>query len=88
MQSRSVVISRTTRRLRRFTKKQRKPLNQPGLLYPCSTVPERRQKGFCKKKDREAVEKALAKALDSKSEAKEAKEALEVNNNSMKAVFL
>jgi hypothetical protein len=45
-------------------------------------------KRFCKKKAREAVEKALAKALDSKSEAKEAKEASEVNNNSMKAGFL
>jgi hypothetical protein len=44
-------------------------------------------KRFCKKKAREAVEKALAKVLDSKSEAKEAKEALEVNNNSMKAGF-
>ncbi len=45
-------------------------------------------KRFCKKKAREAAEKALAKALDSKSEAKEAKEASEVNNNSMKAGFL
>jgi hypothetical protein len=48
-------------------------------------------KRFCKKKAREAVKKALAKALDSKSEAKEAKEAKEaseVNNNSMKAGFL
>jgi hypothetical protein len=43
---------------------------------------------FCKKKAREAMEKALAKALDSESEAKEAKEALEVNDNSMKAGFL
>jgi hypothetical protein len=34
------------------------------------------------------VEKALAKALDSESEAKEAKEALEVNDDSMKAGFL
>jgi hypothetical protein len=41
-----------------------------------------------KKKAREAMEKALAKALDSESEAKEAKEASEVNNNSMKAGFL
>ncbi len=40
------------------------------------------------KATREAVEKALAKALDSKSEAKEAKEASEVNNNSMEAGFL
>ncbi len=45
-------------------------------------------KRFCKKKASEAVEKALAKALNSKSEAKEAKEASEVNNNSMKAGFL
>jgi hypothetical protein len=45
-------------------------------------------KRFCKKKAREAVEKALAKTLDSKSEAKEAKEAYKVNNNSMKAGFL
>jgi hypothetical protein len=45
-------------------------------------------KRFCKKKAREAVEKALAKALASESEAKEAKEALEVNDNSMKAGFL
>jgi hypothetical protein len=45
-------------------------------------------KRFCEKKAREATEKALAKALDSKSKAKEAKEASEVNNNSMKAGFL
>ncbi len=41
-------------------------------------------KKVCKKKAREAAEK-LAKALDSESEAKEASE---VNNNSMKAGFL
>ncbi len=45
-------------------------------------------KRFCKKKAREAAEKALAKAQDSKSEDKEAKEASKVNNNSMKAGFL
>jgi hypothetical protein len=45
-------------------------------------------KRFCKKKAREAVEKALAKALDSESEAKEAEDASEVNNNSMNAGFL
>ncbi len=45
-------------------------------------------KKVCKKKAREATEKALAKALDSKSEAKEAEEASEVNGNSMKAGFL
>ncbi len=43
---------------------------------------------FCKKKAKEAAEKALAKAQDSKSEAREAKEASEVNNDSMKAGFL
>jgi hypothetical protein len=47
-----------------------------------------KSKRFCKKKAREAAEKALAKAQDSKSEAREAKEASEVNNNSMKAGFL
>jgi hypothetical protein len=41
-----------------------------------------------KKKAREAAEKTLAKALDSESEAKVAKEASEVNGNSMKAGFL
>jgi hypothetical protein len=45
-------------------------------------------KRFCKKKAREAVEKALAKALDLESEAKEAEEASEVNDDSMKAGFL
>ncbi len=47
-----------------------------------------KSKQFHKKKAREATEKALAKAQDSESEAREAKEALEVNNNSMKAGFL
>jgi hypothetical protein len=47
-----------------------------------------KSKRFCKKKAREATEKALAKAQDSNSEAREAKEALEVNNNQMKAGFL
>jgi hypothetical protein len=36
----NVVISRTARRLRRFTKKQRKPLSQPGLL--CCSIPAQR----------------------------------------------
>jgi hypothetical protein len=43
---------------------------------------------FCKKKAKEAAKKALAKAQDSESEAREADEASEVNNNSMKAGFL
>ncbi len=47
-----------------------------------------KSKRFCKKKAREAMEKALAKAQDSTSEAREAKEASELNNNSMKAGFL
>jgi hypothetical protein len=47
-----------------------------------------KSKRFCKKKAREAAEKALAKAQDSKSEAREAKEALEVKDDSMKAGFL
>jgi hypothetical protein len=46
-----------------------------------------KSKRFCKKKAREAAEKALAKAQDSESEAREAKEALEVNDDSMKAGF-
>jgi hypothetical protein len=45
-------------------------------------------KRFCKKKAREAAEKALAKTQDSEAEAREAEEASEVNNNSMKASFL
>ncbi len=47
-----------------------------------------KSKQFCKKKAREAAEKALAKAQDSKSEAREAEEALEMNNDSVKAGFL
>ncbi len=47
-----------------------------------------KSKWFHKKKAREAAEKAPAKAQDSKSEAREVKEALELNNNSMKAGFL
>ncbi len=45
-------------------------------------------KRFCKKKAREAAGRTLEKALDSKSEAKEAEEASEVNKDSMKAGFL
>jgi hypothetical protein len=40
-----------------------------------------KSKRFCKKKAGEAVEKALAKAQDSESEAREAKEASELNGN-------
>jgi hypothetical protein len=47
-----------------------------------------KSKWFRKNQAREAAEKALAKAQDSKSEAREAKEASEVNNDSMKAGFL
>jgi hypothetical protein len=45
-------------------------------------------KRFRKKKAKEATEKALAKVLNSKSEAKESKEACKVNDDSMKAGFL
>jgi hypothetical protein len=47
-----------------------------------------KSKQFLKKKAREATEKALVKAPDSESEAREAKEASEVNDDSMKAGFL
>jgi hypothetical protein len=47
-----------------------------------------RSRRLCKKKATEATGKALAKAQDSKSEAKEAKEATEVNEDTMKAGFL
>ncbi len=56
----------------------------PSLLDSTKT----KSKGICKKKAKEATEKALAKAQDSESEAREAKEASKVNNNSMKAGFL
>ena len=52
------------------------------------TVPEQSPSSFCKKKAREVTENTLAKAQDSKSEAREAKEASEVNDNSLKAGFL
>jgi hypothetical protein len=60
--------------------------SRAGLSLPDSTGTK--SKRFCKKKAREAEEIALAKAPDFKSEAREAKEASEVNNNSMKARFL
>jgi hypothetical protein len=47
-----------------------------------------KSKRFSKKKAREATEKALAKAQDSESKAREAKEASKINNNSMKTGFL
>ncbi len=43
---------------------------------------------LCKKKAKEAAKKPLAKAQDSKSEAREAKEASKMNNATMKAGFL
>jgi hypothetical protein len=46
-----------------------------------------RSRRFCKKKAKEATKKALAKAQDSKSEAKEADGATKVNDNTMKAGF-
>jgi hypothetical protein len=47
-----------------------------------------RSRRFCKKKAKEAAKKALAKAQDSNSEAKEANEATKVNDNTIKACFL
>jgi hypothetical protein len=47
-----------------------------------------KSKLFCNKKAREATEKALAKAQDSKSESLESKEASKANDNSIKAGFL
>jgi hypothetical protein len=47
-----------------------------------------RSRRFCKKKAKEATNKALAKAQDSESEAKEADEATKVNGNTMKDGFL
>jgi hypothetical protein len=49
---------------------------------------ETKSRWFCKKKAKEATEKALAKAQDSKPEAREAEEASKVNDDSMKAGFL
>jgi hypothetical protein len=46
-----------------------------------------RSRRFQKKKAKEATKKALAKAQDSKPEAKEADEATEMNDNTMKAGF-
>jgi hypothetical protein len=46
-----------------------------------------RSRRFCKKKAKEAAKKALAKAQDSESEAKEAKEGTKVNDKTMKAGF-
>ncbi len=54
-----------------------------ALLDGTITKPKR----FCKKKAREAMEKVLAKAQDSESDAREAKDS-EVNGNSMKASLL
>ncbi len=56
-----------------------------GLSLLDSTGAKSRR--FCKKKAKEAAEKALAKAQDSKSEAWEANKASKVNDNSMKAGF-
>ncbi len=49
----------TTRKLRRLTMKQRKPLSQPGLFYPCSTVPEQGQEGSARRSLRKLPRKLL-----------------------------
>jgi hypothetical protein len=38
------------KKLRRLTMKQRKPLSQPGLVYPCSKVPEQGQEGSARRR--------------------------------------
>jgi hypothetical protein len=69
-------------------KEAKKAVESAGAALSLLVSTGMKAKRFRKKKAREAMEKALAKALDSKSEAKEAEEASEVNNNSMKAGFL
>jgi hypothetical protein len=69
-------------------KEAKKAVESAGAALSLLDGTGTKAKRFCKKKAGEAMEKALVKALDSESEAKEANEALEVNNNSMKAGFL
>jgi hypothetical protein len=69
-------------------KEAKKAVESAGAALSLRDGTGTKAKRFCKKKAREAMEKALAKALDSESEAKEAKKASEVNNNSMKTGFL
>jgi hypothetical protein len=59
--------------------KQRKPLSQPGLGLSLLDDTGAKSRRFCMKKAKEAAKKTLAKAQDSKSEAKEDKEAAKVN---------
>ena len=88
MQSSNVVISTTTKRLRRITKKQKKAIESaraaPSLLDGTGAKAKR----SCKKKTREAKKDATAKAPYSKSDAKEANDSPEANDNPMKASFL
>ncbi len=69
-------------------KEAKKAVESAGAALSLLDGTGTKAKRFCKKKARESMEKALAKALDSKSEAKEAEEASEVNNDAMKAGFL
>jgi hypothetical protein len=61
-------------------------LSQQGQLYPCSTEPAKAKK-LRKKKTKEVEKDATAKVQDSESDAKEAKDAPEANDE-MKAGFL
>jgi hypothetical protein len=88
MQSRNVVISSTYEKAEKVHEEVRKAIESARAGLSLLNGTGTKTKRFCKKKAREAAEKALAKAQDSKSEAKGAKEASEVNNNSMKAGFL
>ncbi len=69
-------------------KKTKKAVESARAALSLLNSSRTKAKRYCKKKARETTEKAFAKALDSESEAKEAKEAYNVNNNSMKAGFL
>jgi hypothetical protein len=72
----------------KFHKEAKKAIESARAALSLLNGTGTKAKRFCKKKAREATEKALVKALDSKLEAKEAKEASKVNNDSMKAGFL
>ncbi len=43
----------------KVTKKQRKPLSQPELVYPCLTVPEQSQDGFAQRRPKKLLRKLL-----------------------------
>ncbi len=76
------------KKVERVHEEAKKAVESTGAALSLLNGTRTKAKRFCKKKAREAAEKALAKAHNSESEAKEAGEASKVNNNSMKAGFL